>query len=144
MEERNSEESQSAWNLSSHLIMQIGHMLQLASSQWVGGKPRDAYFSLMEIKHLVWCDLNSQEKKKLAELEARINGAIKASVQQIGDEGSFHSKITQERNEWKNQIKQKSADMFRRLVIQYRLTIMEALSRYGYLIQRKADSKRIA
>lgn len=142
--ENTSEENKSAWNLSQQLIVQIGYLLQSSSTYWLQGKPKDCYHALQEVKNLCWTDLSPAERAKLAKLERRISGVLRAATQKIDAEGSFYAKISGESRSWKHEIRIRAYALYRDFIILYRQEIMELLGKYGYLVQRRADSKRIA
>jgi len=127
------EEEQSAWNLSQSLIMQIGETIRRASSKWINGHHRDSYFMWQEIKIFIWTDLNDKEKERLKNIEgsvAHMERKFKLAVREGAED-----KIKPDLNSLRNKILG--------LIMSYRLAIMEMLGKYGYLIGRKLDSKRI-
>ena len=64
---------QAAWNLSQTLIIQIGYLLQRASSKFTSGNLQGCYFDVEEIRTLIHTDLKKHEEEKLDELEKKIS-----------------------------------------------------------------------
>jgi len=110
------EEDQVAWNLSSILIQQIGILIIRGSTYYTKGNLIKCFFDFQEIKTLIHADLDPNEKKHLDKLE---NILFK-----------YRKEIKINNN-------------FNKYLRKYRERILEFLSKYGYLISKKKDSKKI-
>lgn len=118
MDEKRNEEDLSAWNLSQNLIQQIGALIYSASQSFKSGKLNNSYWDSREIRLLIWHDLNDKEKKDLYSLEQNLGKMCSGkTITQESDKNYFLTK--------------------------YREMIIELLGKYGYLISKKKDSKRI-
>jgi len=137
MEEAKQETEQSAWNLSQQVIQQIGYLLQKASLDYTKGWRQDSFFSAQEITTLIYSDLNSSETKRLEQMEIEIGKNYR--IWRVLANKNLNTNL--EREEF---IRMKIAkDTHAKLVRQYRLFVNGLLGKYGYLIQKKADSSKM-
>lgn len=110
-------ETQSGWNLSQALIMQIGELLRQASYEWLNGYSGKAFWCYREIFYLVLPDMSIKELKKGRNLE-----------------------LEYFRNSKENGMKSINLNI---ILTNYRSFIMMVLKRHGYFISRKEDSSRM-
>lgn len=128
------EGDKSAWNLSQDLILQIGSLIGRVSNRWDRGDVMGSFYSVQEIKVLIWTDLSKEERIELKKIEADVHLSKREFLSAIK---------RREENALSRRIPLQIRDKTPTLVMRYRLRIMELLDKYGYLISRKQDSKRI-
>ena len=103
-----------AWNLSEQIIYLIGGLLDRATKSCLRGNHKDYYFSLRQIKRLVVQELNDSEYEEMKKLESEMMVKTK-------DQSAIRPDKIEE----------------------YHECLMEILDKYGYLIQKREDSKKM-
>ena len=128
---------QSAWNLSQHIINEIGFSLQRASRNFRSGNIQTAFWDVEEIRLLIHADLDSEESKKLDEMGLSISKLYSSCerLQNIQEAGT----ITQQQMKELQISKSNHYNEVKR----YRMFIMELLSKYGYSVSKKESSSRM-
>lgn len=132
------EVEQSAWNLSQHIINQIGYLLQTASSKFRAGQIMSAYWDTEEIRTLIHADLDEKEKEKLDEWEIIISGQH-STYKKLNGNILKGGKLEESEN---NMMKKTKMEHYKN-VKKYRMYMMELLSKYGYSVSKKEDSSRM-
>lgn len=120
-----------AWNLSSHLIQQIGYLLQSASSHYRNGDFQNSFFDTQEVRLLIHNDLTSVEDKQLDKLETNIHKAVRLITKLNYESEGQDPRIT------------KIKVVHTHYLNKYRKLISELLGKYGYGMGKKEDSSKM-
>jgi hypothetical protein len=130
------EVDQSAWNLSQHIINQIGNLLVTASTKFRRGDIQNSYWDTEEIRILIHDDLDDEEIKKLKEYEQRIcrlysvtKKNIITNREDIGEDTK--REIMSAKHQHYVEVKE------------YRMYIMELLGKYGYSVSKKENAAKM-
>lgn len=115
-----------AWNLSAQLLYEIGNLLQGASAIYVNGNTMKAFHYLQAVKMRINHSLDGNERKKFARVEAKMGDAFMG----YNNENEVDTDHDKRKKMWQNM----SAIYF-----WYNELIMDALEKYGYLIEEKKD-----
>lgn len=142
--EENREETQSAWNISQHLINHISLLLNGASLSYLGGQIQESYYNTEEIRTLISSFLSSGEEDKLDELGREIC-KLQRIYNQIGKRLESKSGIDYDQedkiNDKTKYFKAKSLHVVK--VKRYRRMINELLGKYGLGMQSKQDASKM-
>lgn len=128
---------QSAWNLSQHIISQIGNLLLTASSKFRRGDIQNAYWDTEEIRILIHDDLDDNEIQKLKEYESKIGRlySITKKGQGVMNKEEINEDMKKEISIAKHTHYQE--------VKSYRMYIMELLGKYGYSVSKKENAAKM-
>ena len=129
---------QVSWNLAQQIIMQIGNLLQTASSAFLRGSLASCFYHYQEVKILIFADINDKEKKILSELEEKFYsscGSLNKDAIRVSVRPELFSKL----EPYISQHKNTSSFILR----EYRETIISLLAKYGYHIAKKEDTGRM-
>lgn len=130
------EVDQSAWNLSQHIISQIGNLLLTASTKFRRGDIQGSYWDTEEIRILVHDDLNDEEISKLKEYETKIGRLYSVTKKNVGtNKEEINEDLKKEIGIAKYQHYQE--------VKNYRMYIMELLGKYGYSVSKKENAAKM-
>ncbi len=106
--------NQVEWNLSQALIAEMQYLLSTSNRLFLSGNIDRAFWALKAVKFRFIQSLDSDERKKLKEIEKDFYDNVKNKNQQA------------------------------RVYDKYNETIMDYLEVYGYLIPQKKDTHRIS
>lgn len=135
------EEQQVQWNLSGQISDQIGALIHSASRTFINGMIINCYFYMKEIKVLINHHLTPEELKEVKGIEtlvAKYHKDYSELMKSFEDENYEDS--DDEGIKKKIKLSKTKRDFF---VLRYRELIIRLLDSYGYLMQRKKDSRRV-
>lgn len=132
MNDYNTNEGQQVeWNLSSGLIQEISELLASSNRHYINGRYSKAYSYLKAVKSRVIQNLGSKERKRFLKIEKLLCKHISVG---------FHTKANSDVKRKDIALSQTKAVF---LIDKYNEELMDCLDKYGYLIGRKKDSKKI-
>lgn len=130
------EVDQSAWNLSQHIINQIGSLLVSASTKFRRGDIQNSYWDTEEIRILIHDDLSQEELEKLEDYEKKICGYYSTAKKE-------KTVNKEEMNEIEKQRIVSAKHNHYVEVKTYRMYIMELLGKYGYSVSKKENAAKM-
>lgn len=117
-----------SWNLAAGIIMEIQNLLAKANTNYISGRITKCFHCLKAIKMRIIQNLSQEERLHLKKLEEEIHKKMYA----------LESTSTEDGKEWhiaKGEVCN--------LVENYNETILDLLDKYGFLIEKKQDYKKM-
>lgn len=124
-------ENQVEWNLSSSLIQEIADLLSEANNHIIKGSYVRSFQYLQGIKRRIVQNLSPAERKQFVTLDSSFLAYYKAGFQSK----KYPQKLNKPISYYANKAMV--------LLEDYNTLLMDCLERYGYLIQKKQDSKKV-